>query len=77
MIVDPIARLREGTTILDPLLNEHGFNFVMTSAGKGSGGHFAVGEYRRGERRLELHYRWGLGIVCYRVAILYSVTSST
>lgn len=33
--------------------------------GRGSGGEFAYGEYARGDRRLELHFRYSLGLVTY------------
>jgi len=33
--------------------------------GKGSGGKFAVGEYRQGDHPAELHFRWTLEIVNY------------
>lgn len=61
----PIEILREGCTILDPVMSEHGFHFVETSAGRGSGGPFASGAYVNGDRRLEIHYRYSLGLVTY------------
>jgi hypothetical protein len=42
-----------------------GFVYSPTFAGKGSGGMFATGEFRRDNRRLELHYRYSLGLVSY------------
>jgi hypothetical protein len=67
MKVDPQARLIEGSAILNPLLGKHGFRFEFNVKGEGSGGQFAAGEFRRDNRRLELHYRWGLGIVLYAI----------
>ena len=67
MNIDPVKQLREGARILDPLMNAHGFTFSMDATGKGSGGHFAQGSYRHENRRLELHYRFGLGVVIYHM----------
>ncbi len=63
----PVEQLNEGANILRPLLEPAGFKFALTNTGKGSGGQFAVGEFTRGDRRLELHYRYGLGIANYHV----------
>ncbi len=65
MNIDPVEKLCEGSKILDPVLEKSGFHFEVSITGKASGGRFAVGEYSRDERRLELHYRHGLGIVRY------------
>ena len=64
----PGDALEAGQAILDPVLVPHGFQFALRDAGRGSGGHFASGEYVRGSRRLELHYRWSLGLVTYHLA---------
>ena len=42
-----------------------GFRFELREAGRGSGGRFAWGEYVRDDRRLELHFRYSLGLVTY------------
>jgi hypothetical protein len=70
MNIDPREKLLEGSKILDPMLEKHGFHFGVTTTGKGSGGNFATGVYVSGERRLELHYRYGLGIVRYHIGEL-------
>jgi hypothetical protein len=67
MNVDPQTRLIEGSIVLEPLMSKYGFRFELKLTGKGSGGKFAVGEFRRDNRRVELHYRWGLGIVLYAI----------
>ncbi len=67
MTFDPAKQLVDGAKILDPVLSPHGFVFTLGATGKGSGGHFASGSYRRDDRVLELHYRWGLGVVLYRI----------
>jgi len=64
---DPGENLRRGREILDPLLTTHGFGFVVEASGRSSGGEFASGEYVRGDRRLELHFRHSLGLVRYHV----------
>jgi len=61
----PIDLLREGCALLDPILNSHGFTFELGGAGSGSGGPFAFGYYISGDRKLELHYRYSLGMVTY------------
>src|SRR5437868_689109 len=66
----PINALLEGCKILDAVMKPHGFNFVGGLTGKGSGGYFASGEYVRGDRRLELHFRYSLGLVTYHIGEL-------
>ena len=65
--MNPVDVLLKGARELEPVLGPHGFEFVQTDSGRSSGGHFASGEYRRGDRRLELHVRWSLGLVTYHV----------
>lgn len=67
MTFDPSNRLAEGAKLLAPVLCPHGFVFSPVMHGKGSGGYCAIGTYCRQNRSLELHYRWGLGIVLYRI----------
>jgi len=61
----PIEVLREGSAILDPLMSEHGFSFTDCRSGRGSGGPFAGGSYVNADRKLELHFRFSLGLVTY------------
>ncbi len=65
--MDAGAVLRAGCQILDPIMNRYGFPFVEGLSGQGSGGSFASGEYVRGDRRLELHFRHSLGLVTYHI----------
>ena len=65
--MNPVETLRSGAAVLSEVLAPHGFRFVETLSGRGSGGDFATGEFRRGNRRLELHFRWSLGLVAYHV----------
>jgi hypothetical protein len=63
----PEEMLERGVAILAPTLAPHGFTYVSSHSGKGSGGAFASGTFTRGERRLSLHHRWGLGIVTFEI----------
>jgi hypothetical protein len=57
--------LGEGRITLDPVLKKHGFLFENGPAGKGSGGPYVSGFYSNGDRKLEFHYRYSLGLVRY------------
>jgi hypothetical protein len=59
--------LQAGVAVLNPIMRSHGFVYSSTSEGVGSGGTFASGEFRRGDRRLELHFRYSLGLVKYHL----------
>ena len=61
----PEELLDAGRIILDPILTKHGFRWAAERTGHGSGGNFASGAYVRGTRRLELHFRFSLGLVSY------------
>jgi len=67
---DPKSELEAGIVILDPALLPHGFIFHFQNSGRGSGGNFAWGKYVRGDRSLDLHHGWGLGIIQYNIADL-------
>jgi hypothetical protein len=62
--------LEQGEKILAPALVPHGFKFSVVTAGRGSGGAFAHGEFVRGNRKLELHFRYSLGLVTYHIGEL-------
>jgi len=64
---NPLDQLTNGRAFLEPVLAPAGFSWVPGDAGRGSGGKFASGAYARGDRRLELHFRDGLGLVTYHV----------
>ena len=55
MTISPRQALEDGAKILEPFLNQKGFTFFVVDEGKGSGGPFATGEFRNGNRRLEIH----------------------
>jgi hypothetical protein len=61
----PKEILLAGSVILEPVLSPHGFRFEFRDAGKGAEGFFAWGEFVHCDRRLELHYRFSLGLVTY------------
>jgi hypothetical protein len=63
----PQARLRAGIQVVASVLTPHGFSFVFRKSANSSGGPFASGEFVRGDRRLELHVREGLGLVRYHL----------
>jgi hypothetical protein len=65
MSKSPIDMLRQGCRILDPLMSEHGFCFIDGGSGRGSGGPFASGSYVNADRKLEIHFRYSLGLVTY------------
>jgi hypothetical protein len=61
----PRKTLLDGAQILMRVLGPHGFHFEFRGEGKSSGGFFAWGEFVRAERKLEVHFRWNLGMVRY------------
>jgi hypothetical protein len=65
--MSPRELLAEGASLLEPVLKPHGFMFVFREEGRGSGGFFAVGDFVRDDRRLELHFRSSLGLVTYHI----------
>ncbi len=65
-MTNPLDVLEEGRRFLSPILNRHGFEWAPSHSGSGgSGGPSACGRYVRGDRSLEIHFRWSLGLVSY------------
>jgi len=62
--------LEQGAQILAPVLVPDGYKFSFVTSGNGSGGAFAQGEFVRGDRKLELHFRYALGLVNYHIGKL-------
>ena len=58
---------RAGCELNAPVLVSDGFQFRLRDAALSSGGHFAWGEYVRGDRRLALPVRASLGLVTYHL----------
>ena len=65
MAMNPREVLDRGVAELAEVLGPAGFAFTPADDDDGSGGASASGEFRRGERRLELHVRRSLGLVRY------------
>jgi hypothetical protein len=61
----PAELLARGAAELTPVLGPAGFTFEETEEGLFSEGELATGEFRRGDRRLELHVRASLALVRY------------
>ncbi len=59
--------LHAGREVLDPTMRRYGFRWFPGQSGSSSGGDFASGEYAKGSRRLELHFRHSLGLVTYHI----------
>jgi len=66
--MQPSDWLQRGVEILAPVLTPCGFEFRAGEADTGSGGPFATGTFVRADRRLEVHFRWSLGLVSYHAA---------
>ena len=67
----PEQHLLDGVKILSVYLEPLGFKFQLKETGQGSGGHFAYGHFIKSgglfgkQRKIELHFRWSLGLVGY------------
>ncbi len=68
--MNQLETLRAGRKILDEIMLPHGFIFVAEQFGKSCGGDYACGEYVRGDRKLEIHFRFSLGLVTYHIGAL-------
>ena len=68
MSTQPEAVLLQGAELLKPLFSSHGFTFVEKGGSTGSGGPFVSAEFKRGDRKFEIHYRFSLGMVTYHLA---------
>ena len=68
--MNALETFRAGCKILDDVMNPCGFCLIEGASGKSSGGNFASGEYVRGDRKLEIHFRYSLGLVTYRIGSL-------
>jgi len=67
---NPLEILKQGAKLLEPLLVSRGSRFNVVGDGRGSGGDFAVGEFRSRDRSLEVHFRYSLGLVTYYLGAL-------
>ena len=64
---NPEETLLQGSEFLKPLFTKYGFIFVPLEKGKSSGGPFASASFNRGDRKLEFHFRFSLGMVTYHL----------
>lgn len=71
--MNPTEILKAGCEALERSLSLHGFVYCDAGAGQSCGGDFASGNYIRGDRKLELHFRGTLGLITYHIGS-YSVT---
>ena len=65
--MNPKEELINGVKELEPILEPYGFKFVLESEGLSSGGRSACGAFLCGDKRLELHFRYSLGLVSYQI----------
>ena len=63
----PQRILLAGAAILAPMMKPYGFVFKIETHGKGSENWFTSGTYCQDDRRLELHFRYTLGLVTYHI----------
>ena len=56
-----------GLAILNETMAEHRFELVQGGSGNSSGGRFASAVFRRGDRSLEVNFRYALGMVSYHL----------
>lgn len=72
----PEQHLTKGVKILSSYLEPLGFRFELQGTGKGSGGALAYGHFIKSgglfgqARKIELHFRYSLGLVSYAVGKL-------
>jgi hypothetical protein len=66
-MISPRETLMSGAEILGRILVPNGFEFHLRGEENGSGGKSAWGEFVRNDRRLELHFRFSLGLILYHV----------
>ena len=68
--MNPKEELLKGVKELEPILGPYGFRFVFEAEGLSSGGHSARGAFVAGDKRLELHFRYSLGLVSYQIGAI-------
>ena len=59
--------MKEGARYLMSVLQPLGFVFRIVQTGASSGGTFCQAEFSCKRRKIELHFRWGLGMVLYHI----------
>ena len=66
-LADVIAILDAGAKIVDVVIEPHGFVWALGKTHAGHPGNAARGAFAKGDRQLELGFRWSLGPVTYRI----------
>ena len=64
--MEPLADLTKGLKILEPFLGKHGFTFDSYENGKGSGGQFTIANFKNGQKRFCIGYRYSIGELGYQ-----------
>jgi hypothetical protein len=66
-LTDVMATLEAGAKIVGAVIEPHGFVWVPGKTHEGHPGNAARGTFVKGDRQLELGFRWSLGSVTYRI----------
>ena len=66
-LADIIAILDAGSKIIGVVIEPHGFVWALGKTHTGHPGNAARGAFVKGDRQLELGFRWSLGPVTYRI----------
>jgi len=66
-VTDIIAILDAGSKIVGVVIEPHGFVWTLGKTHQGHPGNAARGAFVKGDRQLELGFRWSLGPVTYRI----------
>jgi hypothetical protein len=66
-LAEVIAILDAGAIIVGVVIEPHGFQWALGNTHAGHPGNAARGAYVKGDRQLELGFRWSLGPVTYRI----------
>jgi hypothetical protein len=66
-LAEIIAILDAGSRIVGLVIEPHGFVWTLGRTHEGHPGHAARGAFVKGDRQLELGFRWSLGPVIYRL----------
>jgi len=62
---DVLKMMSDGAEYMKAALEPFGFKFRILKTGNSSGGKFCEAKFTRDNRRIELHFRWSLGLVRY------------
>ena len=75
-LADIVSILDAGSKIVGDVIGTHGFVWAPGKTHTGHPGNAARGAFVRGDRQLELGFRWSLGPVIYRIGTV-SVSHET